>query len=132
LVKGIYVRDYESLEYKYARIFGGRGGNTRSNIVNLLLDSSIPLNRMEVASKLDLASKHCLQQITKLVNYNILTVSDNSYNIAWYRISKEFKIEIYIKVIDFIKNDEFYQRATPKTFGLRFLLQYKKTNPLTY
>ena len=124
MVKGIKHIYYRSLEFIYAKKFGGRGGKTKQKILNILLNSDTLLNYKHISKILGISGHHCLGQLKKL-NGNYTNII-NLNNLGLYSIGKNFNMKIFIQVLDIINNNEFFQKATFKTYGPRFLVEYKK------
>ncbi|MHA1311832.1 MAG: winged helix-turn-helix domain-containing protein [Candidatus Helarchaeota archaeon] len=110
-----------NLEREYWWIFGGKGGFTRCQIVDLLLDR--PYNAYQIAQKLQ-KSYNNIKYHLRVLKKEYLIKSDDRYYSAFYYISKDFNINIFKKIYNLIIENEQYQMKRSK---LRSFLRRIKT-----
>lgn len=112
-----------SIEYEYIKFFAGRGGRTRRNIINILIKSSE--NHLDIAEKIGDKPTNVRRHLLRLIDSKLDIIKYNSNN-STYFLGDQFNKEIYKRICNMVENNELYQSATYKTFGHRFLIEYKK------
>ncbi|MHA1268526.1 MAG: winged helix-turn-helix domain-containing protein [Candidatus Helarchaeota archaeon] len=105
----------KDLEREYWWIFGGKGGYTRCQIINLLLDR--PYNAYQIAQKLE-KSYNNIKYHLRVLKKEYMIKSDNRQYSAFYYISKDFKVNVFERIYKLIVENEQYQikRSKLKSF----------------
>jgi len=110
----------KDLEKSYWWIFGGKGGFTRCQIINLLLDR--PYNAYQIAQKLGKSYNNIKYHLRVLMKEYLIKSDSRQYS-AFYYVSKDFNVEIYKKIYKLIVENEQYLLKRSK---LRSLLRRMK------
>ncbi|MBD3230768.1 MAG: ArsR family transcriptional regulator [Candidatus Lokiarchaeota archaeon] len=109
-----YLRNgapYSNTEKDYWWIFGGKGGYTRCEIVNELLER--PYNAHQLAEKLDKSYNNVKYHLRVLIK-NYLIKSDNRKYSRFFFIVKNFKREHFKDIYELMSENERYKMNKTK------------------
>ena len=101
----------QNIEKSYWWVFGGKGGYSRCQIMELLLDR--PYNAYQISKKLE-KSYNNIKYHLRVLKREFMVKNDGRTYSSFHYICKDFNIEIFGKIFQLINENEKYQKKRTK------------------